>query len=408
MGIQKVDMAINAFFGDNEIEIAFPENWTVQECRMKGHDKAPLAEDEIRDALRKPIGTPRLSELAKSKQQVCILFDDIPKPTQPGDVVPFIIEELHLGGITDSQIRFLCAPGTHRYLTQPEFEAKLGRDIVEKYLIYNHSIWENLVHVGNTSRGTPVHVNREYHSCDLRVGIGSIFPHGIAGFGGGGKIVLPGICGLETIEYHHRNILTNAEFGRVDDNEFRLDIEEAARLSGLHFKVDLVINNHRQTIGLFAGDLVEEHRAAVKMARNEYATEMPGNVDVVVANSYPDESQMVRSMWPVPRCLKKGGDVVFLTHSFEGQNLLQMSSRFGTDYGGRMYDPNHSYPGFDVANQVMVMSPSLSKYDREDLTPKGKVTWRKNWGEVLAELAGNHGAGTKVAVFPYAPLQMPA
>jgi nickel-dependent lactate racemase len=375
---------------------------------MKGHDKAPLTGSEIRKALRQPIGTPRLSELAKGKRQVCILFDDIPKPTQPGDVIPFVIEELHLGGITDSQIRFLCAPGTHRYLTQPEFEAKLGRDVVQRYPVYNHSVWENLVHVGNTSRGTPVHVNGGYHACDLRLGIGSIFPHGIAGFGGGGKIILPGICGLDTIEYHHRNILKNAEFVRVDDNEFRLDIEEAARLSGLHFKVDMVINNHRQAIGLFAGDLVEEHRAAVEMARREYATTMPNNVDILVANSYPDESQMVRSMWPVPRCLKKHGDVVFLTHSFEGQNLLQLSSQFGTDYGGRMYDPKRSYPGFDVADRVIVMTPSLSKYDRDDLRPKEKVIWCKNWGEVLAELVGIHGKGTKVAVFPYAPLQIPA
>jgi hypothetical protein len=73
-----------------------------------------------------------------------------------------------------------------------------------------------------------------------------------------------------------------------------------------------------------------------------------------------------------------------------------------------MYDPKRSYPGFDVADRVIVMTPSLSKYDRDDLRPKEKVIWCKNWGEVLAELVGIHGKGTKVAVFPYAPLQIPA
>lgn len=408
MGTQKVKMTVNAFFGDDEIEIGFPENWDVQLCLMAGHDKPCLSDEEMRKALQSPIGTPRLSELAKGKKEVCILFDDIPKPTQTSDIVPFVLEELHAGGITDEQIRFVCAPGTHRPLAYPEFVAKLGRDIVEKYPVYNHTIWENLVHVGDTSHGTPVHVNREYASCDLRLAIGSLFPHASAGFGGGGKIILPGVCGVDTIEHHHKNVWENAEMGRVDDNVFRLDIEEAARLSGLHFKIDVVINNHRQVIGLFAGDMVEEHRVGVKLARQMYSTQLAKDVDIVVSNSFPDESQMGRGMWCVDPSLKEGGDVVLLTHSFDGQNLHQLSSRFGTGYGGRMYNPQRLNRRLDKTRRIIVMTPNLSRYDRDDLVPKEKVVWCRNWGEVMAELTGDNGPGTKVAVYPYAPLQMPA
>ena len=406
--MQSVKMNVNAFFGDDEIEITFPKNWDVQQCLMAGHNKPRLSDEEMRHALQNPIGTPRLSEMAKGKKEVCILFDDIPKPTQPSDIVPFVLEELHAGGITDGQIRFLCAPGTHRPLTYPEFAAKLGRDIVEKYPVYNHSIWDNLVHVGETSRGTPVHVNREFASCDLRVAIGSLFPHGAAGFGGGGKIILPGVCGIETIEYHHNNMRENAELGRLDGNVFRLDLEDAARLAGLHFKVDCVLNNRREVVGLFAGDLVEEHRAGAELARQLYSTETAKDADVVVANSYPDESQMGRAMWCVPLSLKEGGDVVLINHSFEGQNLHQLASRFGTGFGGHMYNPNRLNRGLGNANRIIVMTPHLSRYDRDDLTPTEKVVWCKNWGESLAELASKHGPGTKVAVYPYAPLQMPA
>jgi nickel-dependent lactate racemase len=407
MGIKKVKMTVNAFFGDNEIEVAFPENWDVQACLMAGHDTPALTDDQIRQALQSPIGTPRLSEMAKGKKQVCILFDDIPKPTQPSDIIPFVLEELHAGGIADDQIRFICAPGTHRYLTYPEFVAKLGQDIVEKYPVYNHNIWENLEYLGDTSRGTPVHINREYWSCDLRVAIGSIFPHAAAGFGGGGKIILPGVTGIETIYSHHTNIRENAELGRVDDNVFRADIEECARMAQLHFKIDLVINNHRQAIGLFAGDLVEEHREGVKLARQMYVTELASNADVVVSNSFPDESQMGRGMWPVARSIRDGGDVVLITHSIEGQNLHQLSSRFGTGYGGRIYNPDRLNRGLDAANRIIAMTPNLSRFDRDDLKPAEKVVWCRNWGEVMAELAGRHGAGTRVAVYPYAALQMP-
>jgi hypothetical protein len=54
------------------------------------------------------------------------------------------------------------------------------------------------------------------------------------------------------------------------------------------------------------------------------------------------------------------------------------------------------------------MAPHLSWYDREMIGPADKVTWCKTWAEVLAELTSRHGAGAKVGVYPYAPLQMPA
>jgi nickel-dependent lactate racemase len=404
----KVKMTVNAFFGDDEIEIAFPDNWQVQQCLMAGHDKPRLSDDEMRHALQHPIGTPRLSELARGKEQVCIIFDDIPKPTQTSDIVPFVLEELHAGGITDEQIRFLCAPGTHRPLNYLEFAAKLGRDIVEKYPVYNHSIWANLVDLGQTSYGTPLHVNREFASCDLRLGIGSVFPHAAAGFGGGGKLVLPGVSGIETIEHHHKNRRENIGLGRVDDNIFRLDIEEAARMAGLHFKVDAVLNNRREVVGLFAGDLVEEHRAGARLARELYRTEMAQDCDILVSNSYPDESQMGRAMWCVPHSLKEGGDLVVLCHSFDGQNLHQLSGRFGSDYGGPTYSPERYQRHTKRVERIIIMSPIMSQYDIRELGAREKVVWCKKWDEVMAELVSKHGPGTKVGVYPYAPLQMPA
>ena len=402
----RVRLRVNAFFGDEEIEISFPDYWEVKECRMAGHGRPALSDGEMRQALRNPIGAPRLSELAKEAKEVCILFDDLPKPTPASRIVPFVLEELHEGGVTDDHIRFVCAPGTHRYLVYPELVAKLGRDIVEKYPVYNHSIWENLVFVGKTSRGTPVQVNREFASCDLRLGIGSIFPHGLAGFGGGGKIVLPGICGADTIAYHHAHVTQGIGMGKIEGNEFRADIEEAARLAGLHFKVDAVLNERREVVALFAGDFVAEHRAAVELARKLYRSETVTDADILVVNSYPDESQIIRSYWTVPLSLREGGDVVVVTYSWEGQNMLQLYSRFGTDYGGRGYKPGNVYGHLSKADRVFVLAPHLSRYDRDNLAPPEKLIWCKSWGEVLERLIARHGPGAKVGIYPYAPLQM--
>jgi nickel-dependent lactate racemase len=406
MGSQKVKMRIHAFRGDEEIELGFPENWDITERRMAGHDKPSLSDDEMRSALQSPIGTPRLSEMAKGAKKVCIIFDDIAKPTPVSRVMPFVLEELHAGGVTDEQIRFVCAPGTHRPLIYPEMVAKLGREIVEKYPVYNHSVWENLVDVGKTSRGTPVQVNREFASCDLRLGVGSIFPHGRAGFGGGGKLVLPGVCGYETIVHHHKHMGENAELGRVDDNVFRLDIEEAALLAGLNFKVDVVLNNHREVAGLFAGDVVAEHRAGAKLGAQMYRTEPVTDVDVVVANSYPDEVQLIRTMWCIGASLREGGDMVILSNAPDGQLLHQMNGRFGTDFGGRMHNPDRLPKLQEKAAKIIVVAPYLSRAEKDEVGLPEKIIRCRNWTEALEELKGRNGSSTKVGVYPYAPLQM--
>ncbi len=411
MGVQKVRLGISAWFDEREIEISFPSTWEVTERRMAGHDKPALSDAEMRAAMANPIGSASLSDMARGKRQVVILFDDLPKPTPAARIVPFVLEELHRGGITDDQIRFLCAPGTHRPMLYHEFAVKLGEEIVQKYPVYNHSIWDNLVDIGVTSRGTPILVNREYLACDLHVGIGSIIPHQMAGFGGGGKMILPGIAGMRTVAWHHTERrkapdLETAGLNKIDGNAFRLDIEEAARMADLHFKVDAVLNNRREVVGLFAGDFVAEHRAGVRLAREVYQTELLKDMDILVSNGYPDECQFLRSTWPVPLSLREGGDVVLVNFAHSGQVLHQWSGRFGSDFGGGGWTPNGRAKNLTRAARVFVYAPFLAKADRMELGAPEKVIWCKEWGEVLAELSSRHGAGAKVGVYPYAPIQV--
>ena len=109
----------------------------------------------------------------------------------------------------------------------------------------------------------------------------------------------------------------------------------------------------------------------------------------------------------IPASLNEGGDVVIITYSHDGQNLHQWNSRFGKDYGGRGYTPEHVSSHIEKAAKIIVVAPHLSRYDRDMIGPQEKVTWCKTWAEALAELTGRHGPGTKVGVYPYAPLQMP-
>ena len=121
-----VSIPIKAWFGDETLELKFPENWEIHECRMEGHGTKALSLDEMREEIENPIGTPPLAEIAKGKKQVVILFDDFTRPTKAADIVPAVLDILFDAGIKPDQIRFISALGTHRAMTRNEFAGKLG------------------------------------------------------------------------------------------------------------------------------------------------------------------------------------------------------------------------------------------------------------------------------------------
>ena len=172
--------------GDHEID--FPESWEVNFCPTRGWDRPAMSDEAMRKAFAKPVGTKPIRELAAGKKEVVIIFDDITRPTPVSRIAPIVLEELREAGIADDGIHFVIASGTHGAHDNKALRAKLGQDILERFFVFQHNPYENCVPVGATSLGTPLEVNREVMSCDLKIGIGCILPHPQAGFGGGGKL----------------------------------------------------------------------------------------------------------------------------------------------------------------------------------------------------------------------------
>ncbi|MBW1994860.1 MAG: DUF2088 domain-containing protein, partial [Deltaproteobacteria bacterium] len=350
------------------------------------------------------------------KKQVVILFDDLTRPAPTWKILPFVLDELGQAGIPDDNIRFVGAFANHAAMSQEDFVKKLGADVVRRFRVYNHNPYDHLVDLGKTSRGTPVLINREVMACDLKIGIGGLIPHLGAGFGGGAKLVLPGVAGIETTDYNHRilgklggdrSILKKLRLGKIEDNEIRPDIEEAVRKVGLDMKIDLLINNRRQIVGVFAGDFVAQHRAGVQRAKELYSTPVIKDCDIVVMNTYPIENQMIKGTWPGRLSLKKGGLAVMVVQSLEGQASHYLAGRFGTDYGGRMWG---APTGLIIpqAERLLVCSSYLSRYDLDMYGPSDRVIPCASWAEVLIRLLDAYPKQAKVAVYPYAAIQCPA
>lgn len=408
MAEQTVTMKTNHWYGDDPIEITFPEGWDVDTRLMAGHNLAPLTLKEINERIRSPIGSRRLSEIAEGKETAVIVFSDLTRADDPKEVLPGILEELHLAGIKDDGITFISGLGGHGTMTRLEWAKKLGEEIVTGYRVFNHNIYDHFEEMGVTPRGTPVEMNREFASADVKIGIGGIIAHGFAGFGGGAKGVFPGVASLRSIETNHKRVdeekaRGRAGYGVMADNVIRFDMEDAARIAGLDFKVDMVYNVDRRSLGVFAGDFVDEHRAGIEYAKEVLTTEPVLDADIVVANSYPGE--MGKAAWASKASLREGGTAVIIHNYVQGSVHHNIYGQFGKDYGGHLNRHGGRGPvdsPYPKAGRVIIVNKYHSKRDTNPAT-----TMVREWPEALEMLKGAHGAHAKVAVYPYCALQMP-
>ncbi len=411
------------WYSDEPMTLTFPEGWRITELKMPGHNAPPLSDESIKSALDSPIGSKKIRDIAHGKKEAVILFDDTVRPTPTSRIAPFVIEELHEGGIKDDDIRFVGATGTHRPMIREDFVKKLGEELINEYDVFTHNPFYGLIEVGTTSRGTPAKVNREVMSCDIKIGIGCLLVQGQAGWGGGAKIILPGVSSKETIWHNHCEVggfmpgktrPANVGPGHVKGNILREDIEETARLAGLDFKIDTVINNKREVIGLFTGDFVDEHRVGVKYAKTIYNVKQPKNMDIVITNAYPLEDEAGKSRWTF-ESVKKGGDVVWIVQTPEGQvsgcGVHYTHGRWGTDYGAKGWFGLPKNIPIPRAKRLIILSEYPSKRDMEALAPKkmwgDKLIWVKTWPEALELLKQDYHESARVAVYPYGTLECP-
>jgi nickel-dependent lactate racemase len=372
---------------------------------MSCEGKRRMTEIEIRHALRNPIGTPTLEELAKEFNEAVIIFDDMTRPTKTFQYTPYILETLHKSGIPDNNIRFIIAPGSHGTYGRIDFVKKLGEKNVDRYQVYNHNPYEMTDYLGDTSFGCPVHVNREVMNCDLKIGIGTTLFHRLTGFSGGGKIISPGVAGIETIKYNHGklggfgpglNPHPTTGYLKNEKNVMRLDSEEAAKMARLDFKVDTVLNLNRDPIEVYAGDFVKTQRLASEGAKKWHKTEST-EADIVIIGSYMRENEPYLGLWSAYNMVKPNGSIVLSYSDPDGDINHWIFNRHGKEVGASLWmaKPQHLRQG----KRLIIFGPNKLKSFEMRYAPE-ETSWIKTGAEVIEELKNYHGSGSTVAVVP--------
>jgi len=394
-----------------DLKLDFAERWEVLECRMQGHSTPPLSSAQVENALANPIGTATLADLAAGKKKVAVIFDDISRPTPIGDLLPHILKELARAGIPDKAIRLVCALGCHGAHTYQDFAAKLGTDVLKRFPVYNHNIYENCVDVGTTSQGTVLRVNAEVMSCDLKIGVGSVITHPQTGFGGGGKIILPGVSAISSIEAYHRLAFEAKDAGRghtigmakYADNPLAKDFTEAAKLAGLDFKIDCIVNGAGQVCALFCGEPEKEHREAIQYAVKHYATEAITRADIAVVNTYSKENEaMIGLIIGITLLAQKGGSLVLVMDCPTGQVVHYLLGSFGEVSRGRLFQAID----FDIpwVEKTIIVCPQFEHATAEWIALP-RTTWVHKWDEARDILETKYPGGARVAVVPDGTIQ---
>jgi len=309
-------------FGHHQkVEFDVPDKNLTYYVERKKLPSVPDVRDTVAEALKKPIGIPPLSKLAKRSDKVVVLVDDLTRPTPQNEVLPPVLEELCGGGLSADNLQIMIALGTHRPMTDAEIVDHLGPEVAERFEVTNSDYKDEkrLVNLGMTELGIPALVNKEVAKADFVLGVGNIVPHNAAGWGGGGKIILPGVCGEESVGMLHIAAGKVKPIGKLVatlDNPIRQDINIIARKAGLKAIVNTVLNNEDRVVRVLAGDPEQAFREGVGTARQVYCQDVPELADIVIFSTYPadiDYWQAMKALDFAHVGVRKGGTIVLIT-----------------------------------------------------------------------------------------------
>jgi nickel-dependent lactate racemase len=312
-------------YGKTEVCVRIPTRDYLGAIEPKEKPGVTDTRAEVERALREPIGTRKLSEIAKPGKTAAIVVDDVTRATPSYLMVPPILDELTRAEVKEKDVTVIFACGTHRAVKPEEMSRLVGEETLERVEVISHDCMsEDNVYLGKTSFGTKVYVNKVFAQADVRILTGDVGLHYYAGYGGGRKSVLPGVSGAETIQHNHAMLLDpKARTGILEGNPVHEDMLEAAKLAKADFIFNIVVNSKQELVTAFAGDLERAFYEGVKLVDEMYKVPIERRADIVVVSpgGHPLDINLYQAYKAVDSALeavKRGGVIVLVAECLEG------------------------------------------------------------------------------------------
>jgi nickel-dependent lactate racemase len=343
-------MIVEIGYHHTRLNIDFPDTSRIY---LSCYDTpAAFASELVLEAVRNPICPESLVDSIKKRprRNVIIAVSDITRPIPYQAFLPALLDEIESAGIDRENITILIATGMHRPSTAEERLIMFGREVACHYKILDHDAEGDIVGIsGKSCSGAPVQINRFFAEADYKIIIGLVEPHFMAGFSGGRKTICPGLSSLDTIkQFHGHEFLShpNAVTGRLEGNPCHEEALSVARLAGVDFSIQLVLNHEKKIVRAFGGDLLKTHDKACEYASQKACPVAEAQADVVVTGcgGYPLDAtfyQCIKALVTALPCVRDGGTIIAVGGCVEGvgspayENLLR---KYHNDFQGFIRD----------------------------------------------------------------------
>ena len=316
-------MKIEVGFGNTVQTAELPDENLQQVLLPNQVSYERMGAEEVAYALKHPIGSPALCEIVKPGEKIVIITSDITRPMPTYTVMPVLLDELYAAGVSREDITLVFALGSHRKHTEEEKEHLAGERAYKEIRCIDGDP-EDVVHLGQTSSGTPVDIVRTVVEADRRILLGNIEYHYFAGYSGGAKAIMPGVSTWNAIQANHSMMIREgAHAGNIATNPIRKDFEEAAAIVGADFILNVVLDEHKKIIKAVAGDITEAHREGCRFLDALYQVKIEKRADIVVVSQggAPKDLnlyQTQKALDNAKHAVKDGGVVILVGSCREG------------------------------------------------------------------------------------------
>lgn len=420
-------------FGDGKLDVSIPEDHVINV--ISGREQSALEDPAgtLRKALAHPVGALPLHQQVKPEDSVCILVSDITRAwVQYPSYLPTLLDVLNESGVPDENIYLVTTLGTHRPHTPEELLSLLGQEVLKRVRVFEHDCQDKdqLKYLGVTRRGTEIWVNRKALEADKLIITGGIVYHLFAGFGGGRKSIMPGICGWDTIQLNHNLTLAPADegglnplaaAGQLQDNPVHQDMLEVSEKVQPIFLINVLPAPEGGIASIVAGDPQEAWLEGTRQIADTFGIpiEKKGELVIASAGGYPKDInfyQTVKTIYNAVHAVEDEGVVIVLSECRDIKEPLEFSKWLVYDNPETLEHnlrANFTIPGYAAyyavraARRAHFIIVTLPKDENFELIRKVGMTPVATLDEALKLAYDKLGAAPKTLVMPQAANTFP-
>ena len=318
-------------WGDQTLSAPLPPHWAVQQIAeptisLAGGDWL----EHLAAALTRPEGTPPLAKMLAARRtgRIAVIF-----------------RELAYAEVPNENVEIIFATGMHPPLTVEQATGKIGEELASS-VRWRSNPWartDAYTHVGSVHDGpaaVDVWIDRRVVEADLRIVVTSVSPHLQAGFGGGGKMFLPGCARLDSVRQMHLAGVPRRARQMVGqphtDNRMRRLVDSATAAVDAHhgrtFGVQYLLDADDRLAALATGDLISCQQMLAKRCAAGCGVVIDSPADVVIVNAYPRDFDLWQSFKAIANtcwAVRDNGVLICLARCPGGAQMPTLSLPIG-------------------------------------------------------------------------------